>query len=488
MVSFADYLKSINYPLPATTKFRYPNFTLNADNGNPTAFGAVINLKDGVTSDPTMGVNSAYNNANSYLMNSYLNQVLPKYNPQLSVIWLRNPDTTEHNYGVGSFAYYSALANQDQLLGQLITKLKTTHQWNHTNLIIVSDHGHSNVSGDVDEFPLRKIESGMVTEVDNVNGYAVSGDFRPADLLTRGGFKAYDGAGCQYDPILTGIKADGTPVYPTLYDKSGKVCGGDVKVVDINGHRDEDVGIKYNTPSYMVPKVLPNDAVIVAANGGSTYFYVPSHDQKLITKLVRFCQSRQEFGAIFVDRRYGNIPGSLPLAQVKIQNDQQRNPDVIVSSNYNAEARIMGFNGTEFNSAGSSRGMHGSFSPVDVHNTLIAYGPDFKRNFVDSLPSGNVDVAPTVAHLLGLSLPNTDGRVLKEALVKGGSLSSYAIKVQDFSPKKPATGLIYQQATSPDGKDIDSTKTNYTIHLQTRTITQDGQNYSYFDWANAIRY
>ncbi len=485
--SFAEYLKSIHYPLPANTVESYSGFTLDKNNGNPTAFGPVMTLKDRVTADPVAGVDSPYNKNNTYLMQSYLTQIVPKYHPTLSVVWLRNPDTTEHNYGVGSTAYYSALLNQDQLLGKLITQLKSTGQWNNTDLIIVSDHAHSNVSGDLTEFPLRNIKEGKVTTIDNIHGYAVSGDMRPADLLSRAGFKAYDGLGCQYDPVLSGIKADGSVVYPTLYDKDGKICGKQVKDIDVVGHREEFLSSKYNTPSYIVPKALPKDAIIVANNGGSTYFYVPGHGKKLIEKLVRFCQSRQEFGAMFVDERYGNIPGTLSLKLVKLQNDQQRNPDLIVASNYNAEARIQGFAGTEFNS-GMNRGMHGSFSPVDVHNTLIAYGPDFKQHFVDSLPSGNVDVAPTIAYLLGLTLPNTDGRVLSEALITGPDMSSYSIKINDYAPQTPAEGLVLQLATSPDGKDIDRTKSHYTILLQTKNLQQNGKTYTYFDWAKALRY
>ena len=37
--------------------------------------------------------------------------------------------------------------------------------------------------------------------------------------------------------------------------------------------------------------------------------------------------------------------------------------------------------GTEYESAQNYRGMHGSFSPIDVHNTMIARGPDFKAHF-----------------------------------------------------------------------------------------------------------
>ena len=38
-------------------------------------------------------------------------------------------------------------------------------------------------------------------------------------------------------------------------------------------------------------------------------------------------------------------------------------------------------------------------------NTLIAAGPDFRRGQTDDLPTGNVDVAPTILHILGIKLP-----------------------------------------------------------------------------------
>jgi arylsulfatase A-like enzyme len=59
-----------------------------------------------------------------------------------------------------------------------------------------------------------------------------------------------------------------------------------------------------------------------------------------------------------------------------------------------------------------------------VHNTLIAAGPDFRKGMVDQLPSGNIDLAPTVLHILGVTSPeHMDGRVLTEALTSETSKS-----------------------------------------------------------------
>lgn len=60
---------------------------------------------------------------------------------------------------------------------------------------------------------------------------------------------------------------------------------------------------------------------------------------------------------------------------------------------------------------------HGSISPWDIRNTLIAAGPDFARGMVSLTPAGNLDIMPTALHLLGLPVPEgLDGRVLFEAL------------------------------------------------------------------------
>ena len=47
------------------------------------------------------------------------------------------------------------------------------------------------------------------------------------------------------------------------------------------------------------------------------------------------------------------------------------------------------------------------------------FGPDFKSGYSDPAPMGNIDIVPTLAHILGLDLPSTGtlrGRVVTEAL------------------------------------------------------------------------
>ena len=55
-------------------------------------------------------------------------------------------------------------------------------------------------------------------------------------------------------------------------------------------------------------------------------------------------------------------------------------------------------------------GDHGiSFSPTDTHISLMTSGPDFKSGLYDTLPTSNVDIAPTVARILQFSMPAVQG-------------------------------------------------------------------------------
>ena len=64
-------------------------------------------------------------------------------------------------------------------------------------------------------------------------------------------------------------------------------------------------------------------------------------------------------------------------------------------------------------------GMHGSLSSFDMHNTCVAAGPDFRQGLQDDVPSGNIDIAPTILWILGIKpKQRPSGRVLKEALAQ----------------------------------------------------------------------
>ncbi|MEO8401505.1 MAG: alkaline phosphatase family protein [Gammaproteobacteria bacterium] len=469
-LQFAKELQKAGLALPkySANDYNPGDLTLTANNGAPTDPDIVNFFADGVTPDPSNKSGSPYSRANEYMMNIYLQSILQKKLPQLSVVWMRNPDTTEHNYGPGTSNYHDALQSNDELLGLLLSTLKDNNLDKHTDIIFVSDHAHSTVSGPLDEFPLRAVKNNRISAV-NPDGYSVSGEIRTADLLTKAGFHAYDGVGCIYNPVLSGIKKDNSPLHATQTDASGKICGTS--------------GTKYITKAYKVPaNHLPDDAIIVAAGGGSDYIYLPSHNQKLAESLVRFLASHTVYGAIFADNtRYSNIKGTIPLETIGIQNSQGRSPDIIVSFQYDAKTKVNGLPGIEFSDSANTRGMHGSFSPIDVHNFLAAYGPDFKSEFKDALPTGNVDVAPTVAYLLGLNLPKNDGRILWESLVDSNN-KIYQAKDITIKAENSLQHLSIYNASNQH------MQTNqFRTELHAKILDENGNSYFYFDYANGVR-
>ena len=495
---FAQQLQAANFPLPANTaRYQYPegkSLVLAAGNGKPTAALAErqIRLADGATPDPRASAGSAHNLANAYLMRVYLDYVLPEFKPDLSIVWLRNPDSTEHQFGPGTPNYQDALRDQDALLGKLQNRLEKLGLRDATDLIVVSDHGHSTVAGDPAIFPLRALKGdpdghGEVGGIDP-QGYVVSGEIRSADVLARAGFKhVYDGGGCLFDPVLTGIRKDNSLVYPTRVDRTG-LCAAAPAVTPTG--KQQPPTQQYSTPALRVPGPAASDSIVIAANGGSEYYYVLDHSTTTVASLVRALQERIAYGPIFVRASYGALPGTLPLSAINAEGrqDSPPTPDVIVSFSWDDQA-VTGSNasapGTEYASAQRYRGMHGSFSPRDVHNVLIAKGPHFKVGFEDRSPSSNVDVPATVAALLAVPFVAPAGRVLAEAMAGANVDDRVEQTTQSSAP------VTLERTCRPDdpGCARASGPVTYSVTLVKKTLTVSAtkQSYSYFDRAAVTR-
>jgi arylsulfatase A-like enzyme len=359
----------------------------------------------------------------------------------------------------------------DEILGRVVDRLEELGWSGSTDIVITQDHNHSTVSADVSRFPFRRLVDGGVGPIDP-HGFSVSGFVRTAELLTLDGLKAYDGAGCRNVPTLSGILKDGTELHPTRVDEKGEVCGRKQQ---------------YTSSRYPVPKPLPAGAIVVAANAGSDYLFIPDGDPKTVRAAVTSLQSRPQFGAIFVSDRYGRLPGTLPLSLIKADSPiPGRGPDIIVSFTFDEKVAVAGHAGISYASSINRRGDHGSFSPADVHISLMLHGPDFKAGLRDTLPTANVDIAPTIARVLGFDLPGAEGRVLEEALKDGPPLTQYSVKVRTYQSPKRA-GLRIKLPTDVDGRSFDPLLTSYVVKLKTKKLSRDGASWVYFDEARAFR-
>ena len=71
---------------------------------------------------------------------------LPKdRRPQLSMLYFSEPDYSGHRYGTDGDEIISSIKEMDLLLGYIIAQLKTLEIYHKLNIIIVSDHGMTNV-------------------------------------------------------------------------------------------------------------------------------------------------------------------------------------------------------------------------------------------------------------------------------------------------------------------------------------------------------
>jgi predicted AlkP superfamily pyrophosphatase or phosphodiesterase len=249
--------------------------------------------------------------------------------PALSVIWLGEPDLTEHESAPGAPPALAAIKSSDQNLAAVLSALDRRAARERTDLFVISDHGFSTIRRSID---LRKI-------------------------LKDAGFIA-----------------------KTEFDDEPK----------------------------------PGDIMLVG-NGGSVLFYVVGHDGTVARRLVEFLQQSDFAGVIFTKE---GIQGTFGLAQARIQNDYA--PDVTMAFRWSDTKNQFGIPGmidADWQRA-AGQGTHATLSRFDMHNTLLAAGPDFRRGQADDLPTGNVDLAPTILDILGIKAPQEmDGRVLSEAMI-----------------------------------------------------------------------
>ena len=472
-LSLAKELQQAGYPLPRNSVNAYETgaLTIATHNGDPTAPIPIQRLKDGQTGDPLDRSGALSRRGFAYLTDVFVNYILPNKKPDLTIFWSKEPDATSHAYGPGTYNSIDATRMNDEILGRVVEKLRQLGWDKSTDIIITQDHNHSTVSGDIAHYPLRAIIDHDVGAHDS-HGYSVSGFVRTAELLTRDGLKAYDGAGCRDIPILSGITADGTHLYRSKEDQHGHVCGRPQK---------------YTSPSYVVPKPIPAGAIVVAANAGSDYLFVPDGNLDTVKAAVTSLQSRLQFGAIFVSDKHGEIAGTLPMSLIKTESSSSgRAPDIIVSFNYDENVAVAGKSGVSYASSVNRRGDHGSFSPTDTHISLMASGPDFKSGFDDTLPTANVDIAPTVARILQFSMPAVQGRVLEEALKGGPSATEYRV-VNKMHRSSTNAGLTVKLPTDLDSRAVDPNLTKYAVELKTKILTRGGASYTYFDQARGVR-
>ncbi len=211
---------------------------------------------------------------------------------------------------------------------------------------------------------------------------------------------------------------------------------------------------------------------VQATGGGAIYLRDPS--ASAAAAIVGVLQRTPGVGAIFTRASLpggpgnpgnlnGRIPGTLSFEAAHL--NHSRSADILFSPDWTDAKNAHGWAGTA--ASGGVAG-HGSASPFDVHNTLVAAGPDLKQKAVVRTPTGNVDFAPTFLNQLGVNAPpSMQGRVLREAL-RGG----------------PAAGTVKVQ---PGGHTATSADGRYSVTAHFSTVDSSDGHYRYLDSASVVR-
>lgn len=265
-------------------------------------------------------------------VDAYLSFGLEEFRPDVTLMWLSDPDSTAHARGIGTPEARRALGLVDAQIGRIEDALAARGMLSRTNVIVTSDHGFSTHTGELN--------------------------------------------------------------LPALVEPLAKT---------VDGTKD-----------------------IVVAEGA---IYVRGHAPERIAAIVKTLQARPEVGAIFTRNAAGrgfagDVAGTLSFEAARW--NHARSGDILVSANWTGDRNAAGFAGTT-----TQKGVagHGTSSPFDIHNTLIAIGPDFRERSTSAVPTGNVDVAPTVLRLLGLPVPpSMTGRVLEEGLRTGPAPASVRVE------------------------------------------------------------
>jgi arylsulfatase A-like enzyme len=248
--------------------------------------------------------------------------------PAFSLLWLSEPDLSQHETSPGSEPSLAAVRSSDRNLALLLDALEKKKARDKTDVFVVSDHGFSTVERSIN-FPAE---------------------------LQKAGF-------------------DATAAFK-------------------------------ETPK--------RGQIMVVGNGGTILFYVIEHDRAVAGRLVEWLQRSDFAGVVFAREKFD---GTFPLEAVRANTAEA--PDVMVALRWNKKPNRFGAAGQIITDSAREpgQGTHASLSAFDVHNTLIAAGPDFRERVASTLPSSNVDIAPTVLRLLGIDPPQKfDGRVLVEGI------------------------------------------------------------------------
>jgi arylsulfatase A-like enzyme len=400
--------------------------------------------------------------------------VLPAFvrsgQPFVLLFWSRDPDGTQHNQGdslnnlqpgINGPTSRAGVANADANLKQLLDFVAADPALSgSTDVFVTSDHGFATVSRheiDATGQGSRSYSTAFVYRGADGKPEVPTGWLPP-------GFLAIDLAHALRLPLFdpdSQVDVGGTPRYEPVDPTKQPTPGSRQHSLTGNGL----LGGTGNVQDHIDAKI------IVTASGGTDLVYIADHDRAMASRIVEFLSSQDYVGALFVDPALGAIAGTLPLSAIALEGSTRMpRPSIVVGFKtfQLTPGDLLSAVQVSDTPLQEGQGMHGGFGRDSTFNNMAAAGPDFKQGYNDPLPVSNADIAPTLAHVLGLELPATGrlrGRVLSEALSGGpdptafhrGTVSSKptpsgratVLECQDYEGRRYFDTASFSSAAAP---------------------------------------
>lgn len=92
--------------------------------------------------------------------------VLPELRPELLVFWQSDPDKSQHRFGLGHPQAARSIRDADANLGLILEALDRVGLRRETAIVVVSDHGYTTVSGQVD-LAAELVRAGLKASLDS---------------------------------------------------------------------------------------------------------------------------------------------------------------------------------------------------------------------------------------------------------------------------------------------------------------------------------
>lgn len=122
-----------------------------------------------------------------WLADAYINDVAPRLDPTVTILWFSDPDSTYHYRGIGSAEAEAAMVEVDRQLGRILDWRDTTGRTDSLNIIVLSDHGHVTVMdeplGLADRLAAAGLDDGVALSASTCGGLYAEGASELADIV-----------------------------------------------------------------------------------------------------------------------------------------------------------------------------------------------------------------------------------------------------------------------------------------------------------------